>query len=133
MTKEYFNQLSKGHFPAYLGIEIVEVEKPFIKAEMQIKEQFIAPNKFLHAGSIVTFADTVAGYSTLLNLPEGAKSFTTLELKCNFIRTTKSGTIECTSEIEHLGRTTQIWRVVVVNKETKKKMASFSCTQLILY
>ena len=133
MTKEYFNQLSKGHFPAYMGIEIVEVNKDSMKAEMQLKKDFLAPNKFLHAGSIVTFADTIAGYSTLANLPEGAKSFTTLELKSNFIRTAKSGIIEGVSEIEHLGRTTQIWRVIVINKETKKKMATFSCTQLILY
>jgi acyl-coenzyme A thioesterase PaaI-like protein len=35
----------------------------------------------LHAGSIVTLADTIAGYACLYNLPMLAKSFTTIELK----------------------------------------------------
>jgi acyl-coenzyme A thioesterase PaaI-like protein len=37
----------------------------------------MAPNGFLHAGSLVTLADTCAGYG-IANLPEGATGFTTM-------------------------------------------------------
>lgn len=108
MTVNDFNNFGKGYFPDLMGIKILEVKEKSIRAEMPIKSEFLAPNQYLHAGSIVTFADTIAGYSSVLTLPEGGKSFTTIELKSNFLRTLKEGVLECESEAEHLGRTTQI-------------------------
>jgi len=124
LNVEYFNNLSKGHFPELLGIKITHVEEGKMN-------EFFAPNSFLHAGSIVTFADTIAGYSSIAHLPENGKSFTTLELKSNFIKAIREGKLTC--ESEHLGRTTQVWRVIVRNMKSEKKIAIFSCTQLILY
>lgn len=128
-----FNELGKGHFPEVLGIVIIEVSEGRMVAEMAVKQELFAPNNFLHAGSIVTMADTVAGYSTISNLPETAKSFTTLELKSNFMGAIREGTLICESMAEHMGRTTQVWRVEVKNKATGKLLAVFSCTQLVLY
>lgn len=133
LTVDYFNKISKGHFPGLLGVQVTEIEEGKMVAEMAIKKEFFAPNGFLHAGSIVTFADTIAGYSSIAHLPEKGKSFTTLELKSNFIKGIKEGKMECECTAEHLGRTTHVWRVEVKDKETKKKIAIFSCTQLILY
>lgn len=129
----HFNNFSKDHFPELLGIVITHVEENRMIGEMPVKKILFAPNGFLHAGSIVTFADSVAGYATVAHLPEKAKSFTTLELKSNFIGAIKEGVLECECNSEHLGRTTHVWRVTVRNQQTKKKIAVFSCTQLILY
>ncbi|MFK7904258.1 MAG: PaaI family thioesterase [Chitinophagales bacterium] len=125
--------MSKGTFPASLGITITQIEEGKMLAEMPVKKELFAPNGFLHAGSIITFADTIAGYSTVLHLPEKAKSFTTIELKSNLLGAAREGVLEGESFVEHLGRTTHVWRVEVRRKETKKKIAVFSCTQLILY
>lgn len=129
----YFNQFGKDHFPGHLGIEITSVEEGRLQAELPIEDRLFAPNGFLHAGSIVTFADTIAGYATVAHLPEGAKSFTTLELKSNFTGAAREGVLTGEGTVEHMGRTTQVWRVVVRKKDTGKKLAVFSCTQLILY
>lgn len=130
---EYFNNLSKEHFPAFLGIKVTHIEQGKLIAEMSVRKEFFAPNGFLHAGSIVTLADTAAGYASTAHLPENGKSFTTLELKSNFVRAIREGKLECECTAEHLGRTTHVWRVVVKNASTKKNIALFSCTQLILY
>jgi len=130
---EYFNALSKDCYPGFLGIEIKEVTEGRLIAVMPITENLFAPNGFLHAGSIVSLADTVAGYAVIAHLPENAKSFTTLELKSNFLGAAREGVLECESFVEHLGRTTQVWRAIVRSKTTQKKIAVFSCTQLILY
>ena len=130
---DYFNQIGQGHLPTYLGIEIIEVEEGRLVAEMEIQDHLFAPNGFLHAGTIVSMADTVAGYATIAHLPEGGKSFTTLELKSNFLRAEREGSIICEGRPEHMGRTTQVWRVEVISKRTGKKIAIFHCTQLILY
>ena len=133
MTIDDFNTKSKGCFPEVLGIKVTAIKGNRLQAEMPIQQAFLAPNTYLHAGSIVTFADTIAGYSTILNLPEKAKSFTTIELKSNFLRTLQEGILECESEPEHMGRSTHIWRIKVLDKATKKVLAILCCTQMILY
>jgi len=130
---QYFNELSKGYFPELLGIKITHVEEGKMTAEMAVKKEYFAPNGYLHAGSIVTFADTIAGYATLTHLPSKAKSFTTLELKSNFIGAIREGKLHCECFAEHSGRTTQVWRVIVSDMTIQKKVALFSCTQLVLY
>ena len=100
---------------------------------MEVKSSLFAPNGYLHAGSVVTLADTIAGYACLYNLPLLAKSFTTIELKSNFLGSTKSGFIIAEATLQHAGQTTQVWDVVVKSKENQKTVALFRCTQLILY
>ena len=60
------------------------------------------------------------------------QSFTTIELKSNFLGTARSGVIHGTATPAHLGRTTQIWDAVVTD-EAGRKIALFRCTQMILY
>ena len=67
----------------------------------------------------------------VLNLPEGATGFTTVELKTNFLRSAREGTIDCEARLLHGGRTTQIWDATVTDPEDRT-MALFRCTQLLL-
>ena len=130
---EQFNELGKDKFPGHMGIVVTSVEDGKIFMEMPIRPEFFAPNGYVHGGSIVTLADTAAGYATVLNLPEGARSFTTVELKTNFVGAAKEGTLECERILDHKGRTTQVWRIIVRHKEKQKNVAIFTCTNLILY
>jgi len=132
-TVDFCNEACKGKFPDYCNIRFTEVREGSVSASMSVLPEFMAPNGYLHAGSLVTLADTVAGFSSLAHLPEKAKSFTTIELKSSFLGTTQEGTLIAHSEAEHLGRTTHVWRVEVRLRETNKKLAVFMCTQLVIY
>jgi uncharacterized protein (TIGR00369 family) len=132
-TVEQLNERAKGHFPEYLGIVAVHAGERTFDMEMRIKPELLAPNNFLHAGSIVTLADTAAGYGCLANLPEGADSFTTIELKSNFLGTAREGLLKAHARAAHLGRMTQIWDVTVTHTGTGKALALFRCTQMILW
>ena len=68
------------------------------------------------------------------NLPPGAENFTTIEIKCNYLGTTRPpGFIRCEAEMMHSGRTTQVWDARVLDEATGKTIALFRCTQLLLY
>jgi uncharacterized protein (TIGR00369 family) len=82
---------------------------------------------------VVGLADTACGYGCRVSLPEGATGFTTVELKTNFLGTALDGSILCTAELVHGGRTTQVWDAEVVNEASGKRIALFRCTQLLLY
>jgi uncharacterized protein (TIGR00369 family) len=132
-TLESFNQRGNGTLPGYLGIEILEIGHQSMTAQLPIKPHLLAPNGYLHAGSVVTLADTAAGYACIANLPEGAHSFTTIELKSNHFSTAREGTIVAVATVAHMGRTTQVWDVKVTDKSNGKTIALFRCTQMILY
>jgi uncharacterized protein (TIGR00369 family) len=118
-------------FPGLLGVDVYEVSEGVARARLEIGDRHLAPNRYLHAGTVVGFADTVCGYGCLLSLPEGATGFTTIELKTNFLRTAREGTIECEARLVHGGRTTQLWDATVADPEGRP-MALFRCTQLLL-
>lgn len=133
ITLDVLNQRGIGRLPGHLGIVITSVGDGQVTAELPVLPHLLAPNGYLHAGSVVTLADTASGYGCIANLPDGANNFTTIELKSNHLGTARDGTILCTAKVEHKGRNTQVWDAVVTSKETGKTLALFRCTQMILY
>jgi 1,4-dihydroxy-2-naphthoyl-CoA hydrolase len=130
---ERFNRFGEDHFPRYVGLAITEVSEGLVKGELELRKALLAPNGYLHAGAIVTFADTLAGYGCVAHLPGNAQNFTTVELKANFLGTAAEGTLHGEARAVHLGRTTQVWDAVVTHGEDRRKLALFRCTQLVLY
>jgi uncharacterized protein (TIGR00369 family) len=128
-----FSKFGADCFPGLLGIQVLNVSINLATAQMEIKQSLFAPNGYLHAGSVVSLADTIAGYACLYNLPPLAKSFTTIEIKSNFLGATRTGFIIAEAILQHAGQTTQVWDVIVKSKENQKTVALFRCTQLILY
>ncbi|MDP3165269.1 MAG: PaaI family thioesterase, partial [Hydrogenophaga sp.] len=122
---EEFNQRGAGALPGHLGLVITHVSPQEVRSELAVKPTTMAPNGFLHAGSVVTLADTSCGYGCVANLPTDAKGFTTIELKSNHLGTALEGTIDCVAKPAHLGRTTQVWDAVVTHRETGKTIALF--------
>jgi uncharacterized protein (TIGR00369 family) len=78
---EHLNMIGAGKLPGHLGIVITQSAESEVRGELPVNETLMAPNGFLHAGTIVTLADTCAGYGCISNLPPGAIGFTTIELK----------------------------------------------------
>ncbi len=129
----HFQRFGANFLPGHLGIEIIEVSAERVRASLAVTQRLLAPNGFLHAGTIVTLADTCAGYGCVRTLPPGASGFTTIELKSNHLGTALDGVIDCVATPAHSGRTTQVWDATVTHRESGKTIALFRCTQLVLY
>jgi uncharacterized protein (TIGR00369 family) len=114
-----------------LGIEFVSVESGRAELRLPLRQELLAPNGYLHAGTVVALADTACGYGCVASLPDGGTGFTTIELKTNFLGTARDGVLECAATLVHGGRTTQVWDATVRHGE--KTIALFRCTQLVLY
>jgi 1,4-dihydroxy-2-naphthoyl-CoA hydrolase len=128
------NERGIGNLPGLIGLTIVQAERGRISSRLDLREELMAPNGYLHAGTVVALADTSCGYGTFVSLPEGAEGFTTVELKSNFVGTKREGAIVCLAKLVHGGRTTQVWDATVSGEEVGgKPIALFRCTQMILY
>ena len=133
VTLDWLNELGTEYLPGFLGVEMLELAPGRLRSQMKLAQQHIAPNNFLHAASIVALADTTCGYATFAHLPEGAASFTTIELKSNHLGTVREGALLCAAHAQHLGRTTQVWDAVVTDAASGRTLALFRCTQMILW
>jgi uncharacterized protein (TIGR00369 family) len=130
-TIERFQQRQAGTLPDRYGLRLTSIEEGRLWSGLTIEPWMLAPNGYLHAASVILLADTTAGYATVAHLPDGAKGFTTIELKSNFLGTAREGTLACECVAEHLGRTTQVWSATVYGPNGRR-IALFRCTQMIL-
>jgi len=128
---ERFREAMQGRLPGVFGIELLEIRRGHVEARLELRPEHLAPNEFLHAGTVITLADSCAGMGCLASLPEGAVGFTTIELKTNFVRTAREGTLTCEARRRHGGRTTQLWDATVTGPGGEV-LALFRCTQLLL-
>lgn len=132
ISPEFINRRNAGTLPGHLGIELTEVRRDGTAGSFAIVAHHMAPNGYLHAGSLVTLADTLCGIACSASLPAKAAGFTTIELKSNFFATATEGHVDGIATPVHLGGTTQVWDCEVKHRETGKRMALFRCTQMVL-
>lgn len=132
ITLEQLQVRGDGRLPGLLGFRVVDLADGLLHAELDIRPDLLAPNGFLHAATVIALADTSAGYATFAHLPTGADSFTTIELKTNFLGTLTEGVLLCTATAVHSGRTTQVWDAEV-SSEDGRRLALFRCTQMVLW
>ena len=122
----------EGRLPGLFGVELLSIEPGAVESRLPLKEEHLAPNDFLHAGTVITLADTSAGMGCLASLPEGAMGFTTVELKTNFLATARDGALRCSANMVHGGSRTQVWDATVSREEDERVIALFRCTQFLL-
>jgi len=132
-TAADLNEMAKGRLPDLIGLVITRASATGIEGELKIRPDLLAPNGFLHGGTIIALADSCCGSGAFATLPEGATGFTTIELKTNFLGTMREGTLRCIAVPCHLGRSTQVWDATVTGDGAPRPLARFSCTQLILW
>ncbi|EML1093774.1 PaaI family thioesterase [Pseudomonas aeruginosa] len=133
VSVEQLNHLGGDCLPGMFELEMMELAEGTLKSRMVIKRSHLAPNGYLHAAAIVALADTTCGNASMAHLPEGAISFTTIELKSNHLGTLRQGVICCEALAQHLGRNTQVWDAVVTDEASGQRLALFRCTQMVLW
>ena len=132
VTIDSLHRRQADRLPGKFGLVVTRIGDGALDAEVQLAPWMLAPNGYLHAASVILLADTAAGYASFAHLPDGAKNFTTIELKSNFLGTVRDGVIRTECRAEHLGRTTQVWSCVVFAGDGRR-LALFRCTQMVLW
>ena len=118
--------------PGQLGCVFDHAANDLVTGHIDVTDNLIAGTGFLFAPAIVALADACAAIGCGNNIAEGA-SFTTIELKTNFLSSARVGErVTCRCTPVHLGRQTHVWDAEVTNESTGRCMALFRCTQMVL-
>ncbi len=130
----WLNEFASKKHPGMVGVEILSCEPHEVTGRLDVGEELVAGTGFLWAPVIITLADWLCAAGTPSNMKEGAESFTTIELKTNFLGSVRAGgAIFGRARPVHVGRTTQVWDVEVSDEATERTIALFRCTQMILF
>jgi uncharacterized protein (TIGR00369 family) len=118
----------------FLDYEVTSLEPGRLEARLELREELmLAAGDFVHAGTVVAFADSCAGWGCLASLPEGIAGFTTSELKVNLVGTTRTpDALVCVATLVHGGRSIQVWGVTVTRESDGRPVAHFRCSQYLL-
>lgn len=132
IVPENINKRNTAYLPGHMNLELTRLGRDGAEGGFTIHPHHHAPNGFLHAGSLVTLADSLCGMACMASLPDTAAGFTTIELKTNFFATALEGRVNGVARPVHLGNTTQVWDCEVTHADTGKRLALFRCTQMVL-
>jgi 1,4-dihydroxy-2-naphthoyl-CoA hydrolase len=130
---EQLNQANIGKLPEHLGLVITEAEAGRVKGHFVVRPDLVSHTGYLLAGVGLTLADLLCAYGVSTAWPEGARNFTTAEVKCNFVGTALQGEVQILATLVHSGRTTQLWDAEITSVASGRCMALFRATQIILY
>ena len=99
---------------SHLGIELTEVGDDFLRGRVPVDERTRQPFGLLHGGVSVGLAETLGSMGAFYASPEGHRAVG-LDINANHLRAATSGWVTGTARPVHIGRTTQVWQIDMVN------------------
>jgi len=114
-----------------LGIEIVELMRHRVVATMPVDNRTHQPYGLLHGGASVALAETVASLGSMMNVDHEKYRVVGLEINANHIRGMREGTVRGTAPPIHIGRSTHVWNIEIVDEEGRLVCIS-RCTVAII-
>jgi uncharacterized protein (TIGR00369 family) len=126
------NEFARTRHPGLIGIEVLSCAPELVTGRLPVTEPLVAGTGFLWAPVVIALADWLCACGIGPHLPSGA-SFTTLEIKANFLGTVRAGgAIAGKAWPVHRGRSTHVWDVEVSDESNERVIALFRCTQMVL-
>jgi uncharacterized protein (TIGR00369 family) len=113
-----------------LGIEVLELTPARVVATMPVDERTRQPFGILHGGASVALAETVASLGAGANIDRDAFIAMGLEINANHLRAKSEGVVTATATPIHVGRTTHVWDVRIID-EAGRAVCVSRCTVAI--
>jgi uncharacterized protein (TIGR00369 family) len=118
MTTPDLSQLTRSGLADRLGIQIVELTPQRVIATMPVTPDHHQPLGYLHGGASVALAETVASVGAFFNCQPGKAAFG-LEINANHIRPKRDGIVTAIGTPLHVGKSTQVWEVRIVDEQER--------------
>ena len=114
-----------------LGIEIVELTNERVVATMPVDDRTRQPYGLLHGGASIALAETVASLGAAGLIDRERFAAVGQEINGNHLRAVRSGVVRATGKPVHVGRTSQVWSIEIVDEGGKLVCVS-RCTLAVV-
>lgn len=116
------SSLSQNTIASHLGIEFTEIGDDYMVARMPVDHRTLQPAGIMHGGASCVLAETVGSMAANCCVDRTKKYCVGLDINTNHIRSIREGYVSGTAKPFHLGKTTQVWGIEIVNE--KKQLIS---------
>ncbi|WP_417222962.1 hotdog fold thioesterase [Amphritea sp.] len=123
MSVEALQTFSKNTLVEHLGIQITEVGDDYICASMPVDSRTHQPMGLLHGGASVVLAETLGSVAAQLAAEPGHRCVG-LEINANHLSGIRTGHVYGKATPVHIGRSTQVWDIRIVDENDKGICAS---------
>ena len=107
-----------------------EVSRERVVMTMQVDSRVHQPMGLLHGGASVVLAESAASTGANLHCPPGMVALGQ-EINANHIRGKRDGTLRATAEPLHVGRTSQVWSIMIRDEQDRLVCVS-RCTLAVV-
>jgi uncharacterized protein (TIGR00369 family) len=114
ISVETLTEIHRETSPAHLGMEFIEVGDDFIRGRVPVDPRTRQPYGILHGGVSVVLAETLGSCGAAYSCPPGHRAVG-LDINANHLRSATEGWVTGTARPIHLGRTTQVWQIDLVD------------------
>lgn len=121
-TLDMLNDRGKNTLIEYLGIQITEIGDDYMVARMPIDHRTLQPAGIMHGGSSCALAESVGSTAANCCVDQSKFYCVGLEINTNHIKSIREGFVFGTAKPYHIGRTTHVWGIEIVNE--KKQLIS---------
>ena len=116
---ETINERQANSISEYLGIEFTGKGDDYLTAKMPVDHRTKQPIGIMHGGSSCVLAETVGSVAANFAVDLDKQFCVGLSINTNHIRAVKDGFVHGTARPQHLGKTTQVWNVKIVDDDGK--------------
>jgi 1,4-dihydroxy-2-naphthoyl-CoA hydrolase len=103
----------------HIGIVLTELGENFLKATMPVDDRTKQPYGLLHGGASVALAETLGSIASALVINMEESYCVGLEINANHIRSVSSGVVVGIASPIHIGSTTHVWDIKIVDENEK--------------
>ena len=115
-TLELMNQIGINTLVKILDIEFTEIGPDYLKASMPVDARTHQPMGSLHGGASVTLAETLGSTGANIACDEGFAAVGQ-SINANHVRSVRRGHVHATAKAIHIGRTSHVWSIEIVNDQ----------------
>jgi 1,4-dihydroxy-2-naphthoyl-CoA hydrolase len=116
---DQLNATSKGNMVSHLGIVFTAIGDDFIEATMPVDSRTKQPIGLLHGGANVVLAETLGSIAASLTINKEKQAVVGLEINANHLKSVREGLVKGTAKPIHLGKSTQVWEIKIVNEANR--------------
>ena len=118
-TLEDIEKRGKGTMVEHIGIKITALGNNFLSGTMPVDHRTTQPMGILHGGASAALAETLGSLAANFVIDEQKKYCVGIDINANHIRSAKKGLVTGTARPIHIGSSTQVWSIEIVDEQKK--------------
>lgn len=103
----------------WLGIEFIEVCEAYLVAKMPVDHRTTQPLGVVNGGAFCALAETVGSMAANLCIDRSKYVALGLDINANHIRSANKGWVYGKAVPLHLGKSTQVWEIKIIDDHEK--------------